>query len=217
MIIETGGIAFLGALILLPTYLTRDNAQETLFNMVHIFFGQVLLRKKILTGPPCLQLSPLTGEAFVLIYLAGLLGMVPSNSGPSSRIRRFGSGNQSTTPTHAADSKRGESSTNAMFHFKKSLPGSSDEYLSDEISTKVIPVVPEPTMIPKAIHNTPLQLFDSLTYNSKAMEKDVNNHSQHRHPFAASSPVHMSPWVPKPRICMIRTKFRHSFQMCTIY
>ncbi|KAF8518616.1 hypothetical protein JB92DRAFT_2828717 [Gautieria morchelliformis] len=65
--IECGGLAVLGAIILIPMYLSGRNAQEIMLA----------------------AMSPLTGVSFLLIVIAGLLGLTPSISGPSPR-RRFG-------------------------------------------------------------------------------------------------------------------------------
>ncbi|KAF8586233.1 hypothetical protein K439DRAFT_1631849 [Ramaria rubella] len=66
--VETGGLAVLGAVILIPIYLAGRNAQ----------------------GIMLAAMSPLTGEAFLLIIMATLLGLTPSASGASRRRKGGG-------------------------------------------------------------------------------------------------------------------------------
>ncbi|KAF8527398.1 hypothetical protein BU17DRAFT_81533 [Hysterangium stoloniferum] len=63
--IETGFLAVIGSLVLVPVYLAGQNAQSIVLD----------------------AMSPLTGLSFLLIIIAALLGFTPSMSGPSRRRR----------------------------------------------------------------------------------------------------------------------------------
>ncbi|GJJ13227.1 hypothetical protein Clacol_007478 [Clathrus columnatus] len=185
MTIETGSLAFLGTLILLPTYLSRSNAQETMLN----------------------TLSSLTGEAFVLIFISGLLGFIPSNCGPSrTRSRQKYNPQKSIIPTfhHPAEKSASRtSSNNSVFHFKdkktssddttsESIPNSKDP--SDDIIISVIPASPPKSAQiapPELVYTatTKMPVFDPLAYKSTELEVPVPKLSQHRHPFAVATPV----------------------------
>lgn len=120
--IESGGLAVLGAVVLIPVYLAGQNAQ----------------------GIMLAAMSPMTGQSFLLIIMATLLGLTPSNSG-AFRRRRAG-GNPDTHISIRPVSVTSAPSPSSRF--------STGSFINPKFSSSYPPTSPTESKHSKAFLNT---------------------------------------------------------------